>query len=311
MFIIKYKWVFLTISAVLVFGSIFMVATKGIKKGIDFTGGTIVNVQYNGYTSDASGNIDLNFIKNNLETNGFAVKGVSLINTATSGAKIVEIKLSGVLDEKDRNNFENAWGFNNDEHYSAKQISENTIGPSIGNELTQKALWSVALVAFFIVIFIAFSFRAVSKPVSSWKYGMIAIVTLVHDVAIPTGIYAVLGETMGAEVDSLFIVALLTIMGISISDTIVVFDRIRENLKNRKSNETFEFVVGKSLSETIVRSFNTSFAVIIVLFALFHFGPDATHNLALTLMAGMIVGTYSSIFVASPLLVLIEKWGRK
>ena len=140
---------------------------------------------------------------------------------------------------------------------------------------------------------------------------MIAIVTLVHDVAVPTGLYAILGETTGAEVDSLFIVALLTIMGISISDTIVVFDRIRENLKNRKSNETFEFVVGKSLSETIARSFNTSLAVIIVLFALFHFGPDATHNLALTLIAGMIVGTYSSIFVASPLLVLIEKWGRK
>ena len=162
-----------------------------------------------------------------------------------------------------------------------------------------------------IILFVAFSFRHVSKPVSSWKYGLLTVTTLIHDIAIPTGMYAILGQTHGAEIDSLFVIALLTIMGISISDTIVVFDRIRENLRDRKSNERFEDIVGHSLDQTLLRSFNTSFAVVIVLIALYCFGPISIHNFALTLIVGMIVGTYSSIFIASPLLVLVEKWQRK
>ena len=164
------------------------------------------------------------------------------------GSANVDIKLTGGLSNEDRVKFENAWSFNHDEHYEAKQISENIIGPSIGKELASKALWSIFIVSLVIILFVAFSFRHVSKPISSWKYGLITVATLIHDVAIPTGMYAVLGERNGAEIDSLFIIALLTIMGISISDTIVVFDRIRENLKNKKSNEIFSEVVGKSLS---------------------------------------------------------------
>lgn len=311
MFIIKYKWIFLTISAVLVFGSIFLVVTKGIKRGIDFTGGTDVVITYNGYTSNSDGKIDLDFIKNNIVNSGFRVKDVALKNMNADGSANVEIKLVGDLPGDKRAEFENAWSFNHDEHYAANQISETVIGPSIGKELENKAIWSIILVTAVIILFVAFSFRHVSKPVSSWKYGLLTVATLVHDVAIPTGLYAILGETHGAEVDSLFVIALLTIMGISISDTIVVFDRIRENLKNRKSNERFDEVVGHSLSQTLLRSFNTSFAVVIVLIALFYFGPAATHSFSLTLIVGMIVGTYSSIFVASPLLVLVEKWGRK
>lgn len=311
MFIIKYKWVFLTISAILVFGSIFLISTKGIKRGIDFTGGTDVVITYNGYTSSADGKIDLDFIKNNIANAGFRVKDVSLKNMNEGGSANVEIKLVGDLPTEQRSVFENAWSFNHDEHYAAKQVSETVIGPSIGKELENKALWSILIVTAVITLFVAFSFRHVSKPVSSWKYGLLTIATLVHDVAIPTGLYAILGAKYGAEVDSLFVIALLTIMGISISDTIVVFDRIRENLRNRKSNERFDEVVGKSLSETLLRSFNTSFAVVIVLIALFYFGPAATHSFSLTLIVGMIVGTYSSIFVASPLLVLVEKYQKK
>jgi len=311
MFIIKYKWIFLTISAVLVFGSLILIGTKGIKKSIDFTGGTEVVVSYNGYTSTPEGKIDLNFIKDNLVKNNFSVKDVSVQKQNLDGSMLVDIKLTGDLPNDQRQNFENAWSFNHDSHYEAKQVSETTIGPSIGKELTQKAFLSIILVALVIILFIAFSFSSVSKPVSSWKYGLIAIVTLVHDVAIPTGMYAVLGQRNGAEVDSLFVIALLTIMGISIADTIVVFDRIRENLKNRKSGENFPEIVGHSLSQTLLRSFNTSFAVVLVLISLFYFGPASIHNFALTLIVGMIVGTYSSIFVASPLLVLVEKWQRK
>ncbi|MBP9766087.1 MAG: protein translocase subunit SecF [Candidatus Pacebacteria bacterium] len=311
MFIIKYKSIFLAISAVLVFGSLFLVATKGIKKGIDFTGGTEVVVTYKGFTTTSDGKIDLELIKNNISDAGFRIKDVALKSMNADGSANVDIKLTGGLSNEDRVKFENAWSFNHDEHYEAKQISENIIGPSIGKELASKALWSIFIVSLVIILFVAFSFRHVSKPISSWKYGLITVATLIHDVAIPTGMYAVLGERNGAEIDSLFIIALLTIMGISISDTIVVFDRIRENLKNKKSNEIFSEVVGKSLSQTLLRSLNTSFAVIIVLFALFHFGPVSIHNFSLTLIVGMIVGTYSSIFVASPLLVIVEKFQRK
>jgi preprotein translocase subunit SecF len=311
MFIIKNKWIFLGISALLVLSSLFLILTKGIKRGIDFTGGTDIVVAYKGYTSNSEGKIDLDFIKQNIINSDFAVKDISLQKVDLDGTNYVNIRLTGDVSEEKRGNFENAWSFNHDEHYEARQISENVIGPSIGKELTQKAIWSIIIVTIVIILFVAFSFREVSKPVSSWKYGLLTVTTLLHDIAIPTGLYAILGETHGAEIDSLFVIALLTIMGISISDTIVVFDRIRENLRNRKSNESFSEIVGHSLDQTLLRSFNTSFAVIIVLFALYLFGPISIHNFALTLIVGMSVGTYSSIFIASPLLVLVEKWQKK
>lgn len=311
MFIIKHKWIFLGISIALVLGSLILVFTKGIKKGIDFTGGTEAVVAYKGFTSTQEGKIDLDFIKNNLSNSGFSVKDISLAKIDEQGTNYVNIKLNGDVKEGDRQNFENAWSFNHDAHYEAYQVSENVIGPSIGKELAQKAIWSIILVSIVIILFVAFSFREVSRPVSSWKYGFLTITTLIHDITIPLGMYAILGITHGAEIDSLFVLALLTIMGISMADTIVVFDRIRENLKLKKSGETFSEVVGKSLNQTLLRSFNTSFAVILVLLALYFFGPLSIHNFTLTLIVGMIVGTYSSIFVASPLLVLVEKWQKK
>jgi preprotein translocase subunit SecF len=157
-----------------------------------------------------------------------------------------------------------------------------------------------------ILCFIAFSFREVSRPVSSWKYGVIAMVTLLHDIIVPTGVYVLLSHYYGAEVDTLFVISLLTILGISIADKIVVFDRIRENLKGG-SSRNFEDVVGTSLRQTFTRSINTSVTVILALVALYLFGPVTTKFFALTLTVGMIVGTYSSIFVASPLLTV---WNR-
>jgi preprotein translocase subunit SecF len=152
----------------------------------------------------------------------------------------------------------------------------------------------------------------VSVPVSSWKYGVVAIVTLLHDILIPTGIFAYLGYSRGAEVGALFIVALLTILGISINDTIVVFDRIRENLNlnilAKNTKESFTDVVWRSITQTLTRSINTSVTVIVVLLALFFVGPESTKDFALTLIVGMVAGTYSSIFLASPLLILIEKY---
>jgi preprotein translocase subunit SecF len=192
-----------------------------------------------------------------------------------------------------------------------QEVQFNSVGPSIGAELMQKAWWAIGLIVLLTIMFIAFAFRGVSVPVASWKYGVVAIVTLLHDILIPVGLFAYLGYARGAEVGALFIVALLTILGISINDTIVVFDRIRENLNiNNARNQKVPFadVVWKSVTQTLTRSVNTSVTVIIVLAALFFVGPESTKDLALTLIVGMVAGTYSSILVASPLLVLIEKF---
>lgn len=189
-----------------------------------------------------------------------------------------------------------------------------SVGPVIGAELLSKGLVALGLVAVSIILFIAFAFRKVSKPVASWKYGIIAIITLIHDILIPVGLFSILGETKGAEVDSLFIVALLTLLGVSINNTIVVFDRIRENLRRNEEyhkREEFSDVVDRSIWQTLARSMNTSLTVIIVLVALFVLGPVSTKDFALTLIVGMIAGTYSSIFLASPLLVLWERWQKK
>jgi preprotein translocase subunit SecF len=194
---------------------------------------------------------------------------------------------------------------------TVQEVQFNSVGPSIGTELVRKAWWAISLVTISIIIFIAFAFRGVSKPVASWKYGVVAIVTLIHDIVIPTGLFAYLGHVRGAEVGLLFIVALLTILGISINDTIVVFDRIRENLRlnaERNKHESFKDLVWRSVVQTMARSINTSLTVIMVLAALFFVGPESTKDFSLTLIVGMVAGTYSSIFLAAPLLVLIEKY---
>ena len=193
----------------------------------------------------------------------------------------------------------------------AEEVQFNSVGPSIGAEIMQKAWWAIGLVILSIILFVAFAFRHVSKPVASWKYGVVVIITLVHDILIPAGLFAYLGHTRGAEVDVLFIVALLTILGISVNDTIVVFDRIRENLRiniDKHRKEDFSEVVAHSTMQTLARSVNTSMTVIIVLLVLFFIGPVATKDFSLTLIVGMIAGTYSSIFLASPLLVLIGRY---
>lgn len=293
MFIIKNKIFFLALSALLVVGSLATLFTLGLKPGIEFKGGAIVTAQY---TTNVP---EIEQIKNEAKN-----LGLGDVTVQVAGEKELIVK-TRTLVESDRPVLAQTLSVNNAFPYTEKSFS--AIGPSISNELTTKSILAVILVSIAIIIFITFAFRGVSKPVASWKYGLISITTLLHDIIIPAGLYAYLGYAYGAEVDTLFVVALLTILGISISDTIVIFDRIRENLK-KKISQSFEEVVGTSLSQSFTRSINTSLTVIIVLLALFFFGPEPTRWFALTLVTGMIVGTYSSIFVASPLLVLVEKW---
>ena len=290
MFIIKNKTVFLTISALLVLGSIAIISIFGLKFGIDFKGGALMEVSY------ANARPEPQDIENALKTLNI---GEPIIQETGDTGYIIKTR---TLTETERQSVLTALSMDGKQKVEEKNF--NSIGPSVGNELTRKAIVAIILVCTAIVLFIAFAFRKVSKPISSWKYGLIAIVTLVHNVAIPSGMFALLGHFKGAEVDTLFVVALLTVLGLSVSDTIVVFDRIRENLRHGTTN--FAETVGKSLSQTFTRSINTSLTVIIALLALYFFGPETTKNFSLVLVTGMFFGTYSSIFVASPLLVLVE-----
>ncbi len=185
-----------------------------------------------------------------------------------------------------------------------------SIGPIIGKELQQKSWSAIFLAVVAIIAYIAYAFRKVSKPVASWKYGVSAVIALIHDIVIVTGIFSILGHFAGVEIDSLFITALLTILGFSVHDTIVVFDRTRENLSRHYSSD-FGQVVDDSVNQTIARSINTSLTTILVLFALYFFGGQSINNFVLALIIGILFGTYSSIFVASAIVVDWNIFDRK
>lgn len=287
MFIVKYRKIFFTISIITIALSFYAMATKGFNAGIDFKGGSIIEVSYDKRP-------DVEALTKALETAGFEGARVQM-----AGESDVMVK-TRALSEVDRQKLSTtlgAAGTNMEE----KQFS--SIGPTIGAELRSKAWYAIVLVVLGIVLFIAYAFRHVAEPISSWKYGMITTATLLHDIIVPAGVFVWLGK----EVDTLFVVALLSIMGISVHDTIVVFDRIRENLKNRVSND-FATTVGMSLRQTFTRSINTSLTVMLVLATLFFFGPASTKDFSLILWIGIAIGTYSSVFIASPLLVVLEKW---
>ncbi|MDP3800311.1 MAG: protein translocase subunit SecF, partial [bacterium] len=204
---------------------------------------------------------------------------------------------------------------NKEEYFSKLQsklgpVSElrfDTIGSSIGQELRRKAITAFILVLVGISLYIAFAFRKVSQPVNSWKYGAITLATLFHDAIIPGGLFAVLGHFFNAELDTNFIVAILVVMGFSVHDTIVVFDRIRENLRFAGHKYEFNELVNNSVNQTLVRSLNTSLTLVLVLVALYFLGSAELKYFVLTMGIGTIVGTYSSIFVASPLLTMWRK----
>ena len=292
MFIIKNKKIFVTISAVLVSLSIISMIVFGLNLGIDFKGGSLLEVEY------TNSRPEQNIIE---ET----IKPLSIGETLVQpmGEMGYSIKTRDVT-EQERAKIMQSLGSN------AVEKSFTSIGPSVGAELVRKSLISFILVSLGIIFWIAFSFRKVSKPVSSWKYGFIAIVSLIHDIIIPVGVFSILSHFSGVEVDTLFVVAVLTILGLSVSDTIVVFDRIRENIRVGHF-KTFEETVGRSINQVYVRSIATSSTVIIALLALVFFGPASTRVFAIMLTAGMFFGTYSSIFLASPLLVYVENWQKK
>jgi preprotein translocase subunit SecF len=189
---------------------------------------------------------------------------------------------------------------------SFQELSYQAIGPSVGATLEKNAIIAIFLVLIGISLYIAFAFRKTSRPVSSWKYGWITLLTLFHDVSIPAGLLAILGHFKGVEIDTNALVALLVVMGFSVHDTIVVFDRVRENLLANRGKVKFADVVNASVNQTLARSINTSLTLILVLIALLFVGPPDLVYFMLTLLVGVTTGIYSSIFIASPLLVSVS-----
>ena len=292
MWIIKHRNLFFLFSGFLVVASVAAVLMFGLNLGTDFKGGTIIEAEYSAVRPTVAE------IDTALSPLGL---GTALIQPAGDKGVIVKMRSLTEVEHASTTAALSVAG-----KYPVMEKNYSSIGPTLGAELAKKGLIAIAIALLFIILFIAFAFRGVSRPVSSWKYGLVAIVALIHDVTVPTGVFAILGHYKGVEVDGLFLTALLTVFAISINDTIVVFDRVRENLKNRAQG-TFEEVVGRSLDETVIRSLNTSLAVIFMLLALFIFGGDSTKNFSLALLVGMTAGTYSSIFIAAPLLVVWEK----
>ena len=301
MFVIRYRKIWYALSGALLILSAWAIFQYGFNFSIDFKGGTITEVSYASRPEKAVVEEKVEA----LDLGGFSVR--------PSGADRYVVR-TRELDGVEQQALLAALG--------AEQVErQNSIGPVAGAELRSKAVKAIAVVVAMIVLFITFAFRRVSTTAEdrarglppSWKYGLATIIALAHDVIIPAGIFAWLGYTAGVEIDLLFVTGLLAILGYSVHDSIVVFDRVRENLSKHSvgNPEEFERLVGASISQTFARSINTSVTIFITLLALYIYGSAATETFALLLLIGVVIGTYSSVFIGSPLLVTFSKLQKK
>lgn len=289
--IIKHRNVWFLFSSVLIVASFVVLLTSPLKFGIDFTGGSLMELEFKGerpqpvQVSEEIAALDL---------------GESVAQTV--GDKEILLRLK-TLDEPSH---QKVLSTLNEKFGGAIEHRFESVGPTVGDELRKKAFWSISLVLIGIALYVAYAFRKVSRPVASWKYGLITLVVgLFHDVLLPVAAFALLGRFALAEVNSSFVAAILTVLGFSVHDTIVVFDRIRENLQ--KSGGAFEEIVERSVNETLSRSIITSLTVLFPLVAIYFWGGESLNHFAFTLIIGILAGVYSSIFLASPLLVIMQK----
>jgi preprotein translocase subunit SecF len=291
--IVGHKKIWFTISIILVGIALVSIAVWHFQESAQFTGGTLWEF------SAAADNPSLaqvqNFFTDNLKLNGATVTYDATHQTflATFGP------ISEPTHQADLSLLQAQWP-------SFDELSFQSISPSVGASVLNSSLIALVLVIIAISLYIAYAFRKTSRPVSSWKYGWITLLTLFHDVSIPAGLLAILGHFQNVQIDSDFIVALLVVMGFSVHDTIVVFDRIRENLLRERGKAPFAEIVNASVNQTLARSINTSLTLILVLLALYFVGPADLQYFVLTLLVGVTTGIYSSIFIASPLLVAVS-----
>lgn len=277
--LMKFKLVFFILSTLVILPGLLFLLTSGLKLGIDFTGGALLEYKFEK--------------KVNLED----LKKYGAVSDAKGSDYIIRTK---PLEQSELNNIKKELA---NKYGKIDVRREENVGPVIGNELKQKAVTGIILACVMIVLYITYSFRKVPKPASSFRFGVAAIVALLHDVLVVVGLFAIFGKLLNVEVDTLFVTALLTVIGFSVHDTIVVFDRIRENL-NKGAYQTFDETINNSVMQTIGRSLNTSLTVILVLLAVLLFGGTSIRWFVLALLVGIISGTYSSIFNAAPLLTV-------
>lgn len=288
---LKYSKIYFIFSGILILGSVICLFSFGLKLGIDFTGGSILEVEYK---TERPSNQEIrekltNFHLGEIYIQPTGEKGVILrmkdIDEDTHQQILQKLKELGEIEER---RFE-------------------SIGPVIGRELKEKTKIIIILALLAIVLYIAFAFRKISQPLASWQYGIASLLALFHDVLIPLGIFSVLGNFYEVQITIPVVVALLTVLGYSINNTVVIFDRVRENLIKRVG-ATYEETVNRSLNQVLTRTINTSLTTLLVLMAIFFFGGETLKYFALALILGIVAGTYSSLFLVSPLLVVWLKW---
>ncbi len=295
MYIVRHRALFFLITGVILASSIGSIFFFGLPLGLDFTGGSLMHVDYKSERpalSDIQEQVSIVPL-GDVSVRAYGDNGIS-IRTRTMTPAEHDAILSAISAGT-----------------SATELSYTSVGPALGSQFTNKALWAIFAVVLVIVLYIAFAFRKVSRPVPSWGYGLIVVAMLAIDLIVPAGFFAAYGHFTGAEVNSLFIVALLALLGYCVNDVIVIFDRIREHLsKNEKIGlkEAFEDTIGKSIDETMVRSINTGLTVVLALLALIFLGAPATREFALVMLVGVVAGTFSSICRSAPLLIPIAHW---
>jgi len=327
--IIQKRKIWFAISGALVLASLFGLFVWGLNFGIDFTGGSSLELSFKNARPDnqtiESALADLKLPSLSAQPigeKGILIKTISLteqehqdilVRLEKIGNPDFNLDASSVpapltLNTADGQNLNiNAVQATAAASFTTfEESSFQSIGPILGQELKQKTIYAIIIVLIAIILYIAYAFRKVSYPVESWKYGLSAIIALAHDVLIVTGVFVFLGKFMGVQVDAYFVTALLTILGFSVHDTIVTFDRARENLP-RHQDKNFEDVVNLSVNETLIRSLNTSLTTFVVMAAVFLFGGESIRYFSLALMIGLIIGTYSSIYLASPLLLVLYR----
>ena len=292
--IIKYKKISFTLSAILVGASIILLLVFGLNLGIDFTGGSLIQLKFDQRPS-------VERVKDTLKP-----MNLGSLRVQPTEENSMILKMEFIEEETHQEILKRLRSEFASENNKITEERVNTIGPAISSELKENSIYAAVGVILAIIGYIAYTFRRVSKPVASWKYGLTAIFALVHDVLITMGVFAVLGYWLKVEINIPFAVAMLTVLGYSVNDTIVVFDRIREKL-SKLGVAKFKKSIIEGVNDTLVRSMNTSFTTLGVLFALFIFGGNSIHFFSLALIIGIGLGTYSSIFLASPLLYTWKK----
>lgn len=284
----KNRKIYFVISSILVIASVFAIIFIKPNISIDFSGGVLMDVEFN---KDVSKKEVIDSISN--------LPGIKNLQVQTINSKEIIIR-TNQLSIEETNLIRSTLNQKVGEY---TELRYETVGPTISRDLTRKAIWAIILATIAIILYVAYAFRQVQKPANSWRFGITAIIALAHDLIISIGIYIILGKFFGFEIDSLFIVAILTILGYSVNDTIVIYDRIRENLKTNPGY-TFAQNVNISLGQSLARSINTSMTLILVLLCLIILGGESLRGFISLLLIGTIIGTYSSIFLAPPLLIV-------